>query len=353
MGGPQSNRRLVIRLALITLSLLFGALLLMHRADLDAMLVTLRGGRPGWLALALFLEAACFLNQTALYQSLYGLLGLPASLRQLLPIVLAGNFVNFATPSASLGAVPLFVADANRRGLDISRVVLINLLRLTLNLVWFSLPLVASLAILAADGRLRLYQLAAGGIVVGAAALISLGLILAGRRPQQLGDLLGVWAARAARLSESTLHRAAIDPQRVHRFGVQLGQAALVLRHGGRRLLRPGGHAVATDALQFLILAATLRAFPGAGSIGFIPLVVTFTIGILFSVVAITPQGVGSAEAATIAALMSFGIPLMRAAAVVLAYRGFTFWLPFLVGFVALHLGSRSKVAARLPVVRR
>lgn len=337
-AAPAAGRSPALRLGIAALSLLFVLLLLAQHGDFTAMLTTLHNGRPGWLALALLLEAGWFVNQIALYQSLYRLLRLPAGPRQLVPLVLASNFVNFATPSASLGAVPLFLGDAGQRGLDASRVVLLNLLRLWLNLVWFSLPLLVSLAILAGDGRLRLYQLLAGALLLAATALVSLGLILAGRHPWHAGELFAALAARLNRLAAKALDRGVIDTERARRFGIRLAEAAVVIRHGGRRLLRPWGHAIATDALQILVLAATLRAFPGTGASGPLPLLVTFSIAILFSVVALTPQGVGSAEAATVAVLMSFGAPMMRAVAVVLTYRAVTFWLPFLAGFVALHL---------------
>ncbi|HET7037436.1 MAG TPA: lysylphosphatidylglycerol synthase transmembrane domain-containing protein [Thermomicrobiaceae bacterium] len=347
-GAEAAARSPALRLGVAVLSLLCIVLLLAQRGDITDMLATLRGGRPGWLALALLLEAGWFVNQMALYQSLYRLLRLPASLRQLAPLVLASNFVNFATPSASLGAVPLFLEDAGQRGLDTSRVVLINLLRLWLNLVWFSIPLIFSLAVLAGDGRLRLYHLAAAALLLGATSLVSLGLVLAGRHPRYVGELLGGGAARLDRLAGRVRRRGLIEADRARQFGTRLGQAAQVIRLGGRRLLRPWGHAVATDALQLLVLATTLRAFPGAGAIGAVPLVVIFSISVLFSVVAVTPQGVGSSEAATIAVLMSFGVPMMRAVPVVLAYRGVTFWLPFLAGFAALHAlpGRHARAAA-------
>ena len=66
-------------------------------------------------------------------------------------------------------------------------------------------------------------------------------------------------------------------------------------------------------------------------------LVVVFTLGVLFSVVAITPQGLGMVELTLLGALTMVGLSMGRAAVVVLAYRGFSFWTPFLVGLVALR----------------
>jgi uncharacterized protein (TIRG00374 family) len=91
------------------------------------------------------------------------------------------------------------------------------------------------------------------------------------------------------------------------------------------------------DLLQMAVLYATLMAFPASGRLVSLPLLVTaFSIGVLFSVVAITPQGVGAVEGVLVAAFTSLGVPMGQATVVVLVYRGFTFWLPLIVGFAAL-----------------
>lgn len=49
-------------------------------------------------------------------------------------------------------------------------------------------------------------------------------------------------------------------------------------------------------------------------------------------------------------ALRSLHVPLGAAAVITLAYRGLTFWLPFLYGFVALRwLGRRPEVRKPAP----
>ena len=79
-----------------------------HFNDFADVLQVLQHGQPGWLVVAVVLQLLWFWNQAVLYRSIYDLLGLPASTARLLPIVLASNFLNFVTPSASLGAVALF-----------------------------------------------------------------------------------------------------------------------------------------------------------------------------------------------------------------------------------------------------
>ena len=62
-----------------------------------------------------------------------------------------------------------------------------------------------------------------------------------------------------------------------------------------------------------------------------------------------TPAGLGFVEGALTLALTSMYIPFSAAAIVTLAYRGFTFWIPLLVGMVAFRmLDGKSHVEQRI-----
>src|SRR3954449_11041559 len=123
IGPERSGRRTTMRRLLpFALVAVFAVIFVPQWMQLTDLVSVLRQGRPVWLVVALACQVLWFLNQAFLYQSLYALLDLPARVRRLFPIVLAANFVNFATPTASLGAVPLFLDDAHQRGLDAGKV---------------------------------------------------------------------------------------------------------------------------------------------------------------------------------------------------------------------------------------
>src|SRR5919202_1398488 len=162
-----------------------------HFNDLADLIQVLQHGQPGWLVVAAGLQLLWFWNQALLYRSIYDLLGLPARITRLLPIVLASNFINFVTPSASLGAVALFLEDARQRGLDPGRVALASVVRLVLNLVWFGMLLSFSLTVLAMRMELLIEYVVAASLVLAAAALVIGGLVLEALRPNRLAQLLG------------------------------------------------------------------------------------------------------------------------------------------------------------------
>src|SRR5438445_8427466 len=153
-----------------------------HFNDFADVLQVLQHGQPGWLVVAVVLQLLWFWNQAVLYRSIYHLLGLPARTVGLLPIVLASNFLNFVTPSASLGAVALFLDDARQRGLDPGKVALASVVRLVLNLVWFAMLLTFTLTVLAVRMELVFAYLVAASFLLGAAALLISALVLAAVR---------------------------------------------------------------------------------------------------------------------------------------------------------------------------
>jgi glycosyltransferase 2 family protein len=323
---------------LVVLLALFALTFSSHLQDLVNVAGVLERGQPGWLGVAVLLQLLWFWNQAVLYRYVYALLGLPARTSRLLPIVLASNFLNFVTPSASLGAVALFLEDARQRGLDPGRVALVSVLRLVLNLVWFGLLLVFTLSVLATRMELLVQYVVAASMLLVAAVLVIGGLVLAALWPERVEQLLGQLGRLVDHLGRHLVHRELRVEERAQGFGAQFGTAAAALWAGRRRLPRPVLHVMLFDGLQIGVLYAMLRAFPGDGiSLSAVTLVVVYTLGVLFSVVALTPQGLGVVEVTLLSAFSMVGLPMAQSAVVVLAYRGFSFWAPLLVGLGALR----------------
>lgn len=325
------------RIIFVGLVLLFGFIVVTRFVDIAELLTTLQRGQPLWVGTALIVHLLWLLNQAALYQALYTLVKLPASINHLLPIVLASNFINFSTPSASLGGLVLFLNDARQRGLDASRVVLVNLLFVLLNVIWFAIILAFGLTMLFIWHDLKLYQVIAAAILFANVLLLIGGLVLAGWQPQLLNRLL-LWGVRIINsLGQRLLKRKLLKVEQATRFSIEFSQAA-ALSHGGRRLGRPFFHTFLVDALDLAVLGTCFLAFPSGGTPIALPMLITgYSIGVLFMAVAITPQGVGVVEGAMTAAFVSLGVPVARATIAVLAYRGISFWLPLLTGFIALR----------------
>ena len=135
------------------------------------------------------------------------------------------------------------------------------------------------------------------------------------------------------------------------RFNEQ--HAAEVLQHLGTRiedlasdralLRRVVGWAALNWTLDALSLWVFLRAF--GGTLGFDALIVSFGVANVFSVIPITPGGLGLIEGIYIPTLVGFGITRPIATVGVLSYRVAQYWLPILVGwlsYLSLRVGPYS-----------
>ena len=129
--------------------------------------------------------------------------------------------------------------------------------------------------------------------------------------------------------------------------------AASVLEHLGNRIeglftdralmQRVVGWATLNWALDALSRWVFLRAF--GGTLGFDALVVSFGIANVFSVIPITPGGLGIMESIYIPTLVGFGLARPLATVGVLSYRVAQYWLPIFVGwlsYLSLRVGPFS-----------
>jgi uncharacterized protein (TIRG00374 family) len=316
---------------------------LRDRAQVQALLQVLRGARPAWVALAVALQAATLLNQPALYQALYQALRLPARWRDLAPLVWAGHFLNAATPSAGLGGTALLLDDARRRGWDMARASLASTLYFVLNFAVFGLVLAAAVAALLARHELSRAEAVAATILGLGLAVAALLLTLLALRP----TLFESWALglceRANRLARRVLKRPIAEPSEASRFVREFADGLSEIGRARGILWRIIGHALLVDGLEMAVLGTCFMALGGAAgqSVDAATVLTGYAIGTLFLVVSVTPQGLGVVEGAMAAAFTSMGVPAARAAAVVLAYRGLSFWLPLLAGFLALRWTPR------------
>lgn len=323
-----------------------GALALRGRVDqLETLGQTLRGGRWQWIALALGLQTLAICNQPALYQSLYEMLGLPVRWRDLAPVVWAGHFVNVATPSAGLGGTALLLADGRRRGFSGSRVALANTLYFGFNFAWFALLLAFGLWALRQRGQLRPFEVAAATTLFSILLGVVGALIVVSLWPQSLEKPLVGIARSVNFFVRPFLKRDAWPVESARGAGTEAREAMMTLRLNKGRLGRPLFHTFWVDALEIGVLAACLEAFPGAGDIGWPLVVAAYAVATLFLVVSVTPQGLGVVEGVLGAVLVSFGAPVGRAALVVIAFRGLSFWLPLAFGFFA----SKSALSSMKP----
>jgi len=145
---------------------------------------------------------------------------------------------------------------------------------------------------------------------------------------------------RSERLVRSVSRRLRFDEDHAAEVLSHLG-GRLENLYADKMLLRKvAGWALANWLLDALSLWVFLRAF--GGNIGFDGLLVAFGIANVFSVIPITPGGLGIVEGIYIPTLVGFGLITRTATVGVLSYRVAQYWMPIVVGwmcYLSLRVG--------------
>ena len=310
-------------------------IVLSRLTEIEHLAKTLAEGDWQWVGIAALLQAAYYVAFTGIYQSAFYTVEVESSVGELLPVTFASLFLNVAAPTAGASGAALFVNDAIRRGQSGARTAVGTLLMLVADFASFSLVLAAGMFYLFLMHDLRVYQITAAIILLvltlGLTALLGLGLWA----PELLRGLLA-WGQRTANRLGAAVKRPSLLPEHwAEKTFDEFTEAALAIAAHPERLGRTLVVALVAHFIDLLSLAALFHAFHQPVSLGV--LVAGYAMGILFWIVSITPQGIGVVEGAMALVFTSLGVSGERAAVIALSFRGVTFWLPLLVGFLFLR----------------
>jgi phosphatidylglycerol lysyltransferase len=314
-------------------------------ADLQSVLATLARGQWQWVFIAALLQVIYYIFYTGLYQSAFNAVEVEARLSELLPLTFASIFVNVVAPSAGISGAALFVDDAARRDQSPARAAAGALLAVVADLSSFTLILIFGLIFLLRRHDLELYEIVAGLALFAMVGGLTVVLLLGLRRPDRL---LG-WLSGLQRLVNSAGRRFNrphwLSEGWAERNANEFAEAALAIAAHPQRLGRVLAVSLAAHLINLSSLHAVFLAFHQP--VGLELLVAAYAVGILFWIIAITPQGIGVVEGVMALVIASLGVPPDRALVIALAFRGLTFWLPFLAGFILLQRVRLFSIATR------
>jgi phosphatidylglycerol lysyltransferase len=271
----------------------------------------------------------------ASFHAAFSTVGIPTRTRDLIPLMFGSVFVNVVVPAGGPGGAALFAEDFARRGKPAARAATGVLLQLVADLSGFTLVLSAAVAVLFIEHTLGGFELGAAILLISATTGLCGALWFGMTRPASLLRESG-WSQGAANWLFGRLIRPlalAKDWARKNADEFHQGVGALADRPAG--LAATVSLALFAHLLQVASLYLVFLAFNHP--VGFGPLVAGYAVGMLFWIVAITPQGIGIVEGMMVLAFTTMGVPGTLAAVVTLAFRGLSFWIPMLVGFVAVQ----------------
>jgi phosphatidylglycerol lysyltransferase len=306
-----------------------------HFTQVKELVKTLAGGRWEWILTAALIQVINYVVFTAAYQSAFTTVGVQSRLLDLIPVMLGSRFMNVVAPSGGASGAAVFIDDAIRRGQPPARAAAGLLLQLVSDYIAFTLILAGGLTYLFFQQNLKTYEVVAALVLLLVTLTLSSTLMLGFWRADLLRRLLS-WVQRAVNALGVKLHRAPLlSEDWAERNTADFSQAAEAISKNPRGSTRTVSLALATHALDLACLYVLFLAFYGPISFG--PLIAGYTMGMLFTIISITPQGMGVVEGVMALVYGSLGIPEGTAVAVSLAFRGLTFWLPLALGFISLH----------------
>lgn len=323
------------RLLFWLLILAFVWVVLTRSAEIRSLAETLARGRWEWILAAAVLQVAYYAALTWSYQAAFAAVEVKGRLLEMLPITFAALFVNVVAPSGSVSGMALWADDASRRGQSAARAMAGTLLQLIADFVSFAVVLLFGMAYLFYQRDLQLYEIIGAivllGLTLGLCAILFLGLW----RPSLLRRLLN-WVQRAADgLAQLFKGEAFLDEDWAERNAVEFTDASAAMGRYPRWVAKAVGITFVAHLVDLSSLYAVFLAFNTPVDLGV--LVAGYAMGILFWIVSPMPQGIGVVEGVMALVFTSLNVPSAVATTVALAFRGLTFWIPLLLGFLILH----------------
>lgn len=303
-----------------------------------------RSARWGFVAAAAVFEALFVVNLAMFYASTFRASRMHAGVRRFVLLTSASHFVNLVSKTGGLGGIALYLREARRTGDPPARVSAAYLTAYVLGYFAYFWVLVAALVLLYARGSLRPPEAAAAAIILAIIATAAVA-IAAGLRSEASLERLYLLAGRPLNMAARLLRRPPIvHRETAHETVSELYEAVGHVRRHPVHYALPMAHALGVEVISAGMLYLIARALHA--DIGVDAALAGYAISLLFSMIAITPAGLGFVEASLSVLLVSFGVPRHDAITIALGYRLFEFWLPVLLGAIALRVLGRGEAEA-------
>ncbi len=317
------------------LAVAFAYFVITRLTEIKQVLDTFSQGHWWLIGIAVILQLAASLTYTLLYREAFRVTSVQCSYKELVLVYFASIFVNIIAPVSGAGGIALFADNASRHKQSSARAAMGALIPPIAVFASFSVILGIALFLLDSKGRLYTYEVVAA-IILFAFAIIITGIISMGLKyPERLTKILD-WLQRAGNkvvglFNKKTRFSKAWVTEHIEDFN----DAARTVIAQPKTIFRLLLMALALHGLEITMLASLWLAFQIPFSLSNI--LIGYTIATLFWVVSITPQGIGVVEAIMPLTLVSLGTDSTKATVVTLAFRGLSFWLPLLIGVVAVR----------------
>lgn len=304
-------------------------------AEIRGLIGTLAGGHWQLVLIAALLQIAYYVAYAWSYQAAFETAGAKTHLREVILITFASIFVNTLAPAGGAAGMALFMDDAARRGESVGRIGAGLFLQMVAFSAVFTLIIIGGLILMGRAGALQAYHVLVAVIFVVASAAQGAVLVLGLWKPDTLRRVLKWIEHTVNRIGAVVRKPSLIRAGWAAQTTAQFNDAAGDITHNIGGMLRVALIAGSAHLLNMISFAVLFAAFDQTVDLSLV--IAGYAMALLFWIIAITPSGVGVAEGVTALVLGTMGIEAGTATVISLAYRGLTFWLPFVIGFLVLR----------------
>jgi uncharacterized protein (TIRG00374 family) len=305
-----------------------------HFVEIKDLVKTIAEGQWQWILLAILIQCLYYCLFTFQVINAFDVVEIRNRFKELIFVILSGNFVNVVAPIGGAGGAALYVDDAVRRGYPVGRATAGTLLSMISDFTASGIILLVGLTVLAQGHNITSIEQIAAVIYFLVLFFLILLIFLARLAPEVLHGLMD--------FGEKIIHMVASafknDPFKkgwANRATTDFVAASEGLARHPYYMFRSIAFGFIGYCFEIVGLLAIFHAFHQPVDLPI--LIAGYAIASLFWKISITPQGIGFVEAAMTLVYTQLGIPSVKATIIALSFRGITFWLPFFVGFLTFR----------------
>jgi uncharacterized membrane protein YbhN (UPF0104 family) len=215
--------RRIIQLIVI---LLLIAYVVVSFTQIQTIIDTLRKGNLPFLLAAFIFELICLFNATAVYGSLYQLVGMTENRWNMLLMTTAATFISMIAPSGGVGGMAVFIDSAKQRKLSSGRVLVVGILYLLYEYASLLFVVLIGFVVLLRRNHLNTGDVSAALFMLAIAVVDAIVLYLGYKSQHRLGRLLVGVSSLINRLLKRFVHRDVINVEHAYNLSVEIAEAS-------------------------------------------------------------------------------------------------------------------------------
>ncbi len=309
-------------------------LLVTYSQSIADVLVAMEQGATIPLLVAALFEFGRYAMQASGNVAAFNTVGEQASWRKMLTLILSGTFVNTLAPSGGTVYYALVIDDASNRGIPVGKSTSASVMMQAFLLSGFIVLMLIGFTIMQVAGKLTPVFFICGMIIALIAAFFGGVLFICRKNPDVLRSLLASIETLVAKLAVRFTRSHKAPKPWAEKFIDSMALATDAMAHNRQNAWASFGFMVLANGCEMLCFITCGFAF-GVTQVN--ALIGAYVITNIFTIFSPSPNGVGFAEATASLVLASFGIDVATSTAVALTFRGFVFWIPFLIGALLLR----------------